>query len=127
MNRHIDISEFPLYVMRMCGEEDNSNIRIESLIEVKLTPCVSNKKYPQNVVFGNLHNTYGEVLLVTFTTNELSVDSTVCVYTQLDLENTMNTTIQNCFDGSTEVSFVFPWFNDFTPTPCNFGAVSECM
>ena len=126
INRQIDGSDFPLYVMRMCEEEDDSALTIDSLIEVKLTPCVSTKKYPQNVVFGNLHNIYGEILLVTFTTGELDVDSNVCVYTQLDLENTMNTTIQSCFDGSSEVSFIFPWFNAVTPFPCSLGVVSEC-
>ena len=126
VNRHNDVTDFPLYVMRMCEDEDSSAIRISSLIEVRLTPCVASKKYPHHVVFGNLDNIYGEVLLVTFTTGELDMDSNVCVYTQLDIEITMNTTIQSCFDNSTDVSFIFPWF-DTVSYPCSLGMVSTCI
>ncbi|KAI6654139.1 hypothetical protein LOD99_2984 [Oopsacas minuta] len=93
----------------MCENESLSPSTIVSLIEVSLSPCDGFKKYPQTVSFGELNTFYGQVIIVAFTTGELDVDSVICVYTQSDIENTINTTIQSCMDGSAMIEYVFDW------------------
>ena len=113
--RHVEGADFDnptnsfVYIMRMCENEDSGDIPIVSLVEIRLEPCDGSKEYPQKVAFGHLDNFYGEVLLITYTTNGNAIDSNLCVYTQYDIDTAFNTTIQSCFDGSASVQYIFPW------------------
>ena len=133
--RHVEGTDFNnptdsfVYLIRMCENEDSGDIAIVSLVEIRLEPCDGSKKYPQKVAFGHLDNFYGEVLLITFTTNGNAIDSNLCVYTQYDIDTAFNTTIQSCFDGSASVKYILPWLlaaSGGNPD-CDTGGIVSCI
>ena len=117
--------QYSLYLMRICENEDAGDTRIHSLVEIQLNPCDISKAYSQHVSRGQLNQFFGEVLLVTFISGEFEIDSNICVYTQNDIDSSINNTIQNCFDGSSATEYILPWINMLGgPAPCSTGMVS---
>ena len=133
--RHVEGPDFNnptdsfVYLMRMCENEGSGDFPIVSLVEIRLEPCDGSKEYAQKVAFGHLDRLYGEVLLITYTTNGNAIDSNLCVYTQYDIDTAFNTTIQSCVNESTEVKYILPWLlaaSSGNPD-CNGGGIVSCI
>ena len=112
------------YLMRMCQDESNNAV-IESIVEVELTPCDSSKKFPQTATVGRLDRSHLQVLALTFTADKDATSSSLCVYTQSDIDDMVEGTIQACTSGSS-LFYSLPWTTSLQ-TPCSMVGAVSCL